>query len=81
KAAALHALVLVVGQSELQTGLSPWGKVSALEQGDNNTRIFRDKHLGSFFMGGTFRSAALLIAPLSAIGHSRGKARVIAATA
>src|SRR5437868_3963633 len=27
KAAALHALVLVVGQNELQTGLSPWGKV------------------------------------------------------
>src|SRR6516225_5038500 len=27
KAAALHALVLVVGPSELQTGLSPWGKV------------------------------------------------------
>jgi len=31
KAAALHALVLVVGQSELQTGLSPWGKVKAFE--------------------------------------------------
>ena len=29
KAAALHALVLVVGQNELQTGLSPWGKVTA----------------------------------------------------
>nr|GAJ37577.1 insertion element ISR1 hypothetical 30.8 kDa protein A [Bradyrhizobium sp. DOA9] len=28
KSAALHALVLVVGQSELQTGLSPWGKVT-----------------------------------------------------
>jgi hypothetical protein len=28
KAAALHALVLGVGQSELQTGLSPWGKVT-----------------------------------------------------
>jgi hypothetical protein len=28
KAIALHALVLVVGQSELQTGLSPWGKVT-----------------------------------------------------
>jgi hypothetical protein len=27
KAAALHALVLVVGQNELQTGLTPWGKV------------------------------------------------------
>jgi hypothetical protein len=27
KPAALHALVLVVGQNELQTGLSPWGKV------------------------------------------------------
>jgi len=27
KAAALHALALVVGQSELQTGLSPWSKV------------------------------------------------------
>ena len=26
---ALHALVLLVGQNELQTGLSPWGKVSA----------------------------------------------------
>ena len=25
KPIALHALVLVVGQSELQTGLSPWG--------------------------------------------------------
>ncbi|NOJ46036.1 hypothetical protein HCN50_07200 [Bradyrhizobium sp. WSM 1744] len=30
KAAALHALVLVVGQNELQTGLSPWGKVNGL---------------------------------------------------
>jgi hypothetical protein len=30
KAAALHALVLVVGQNELQTGLSPGGKVSAV---------------------------------------------------
>ncbi|WP_225174768.1 MULTISPECIES: hypothetical protein, partial [unclassified Bradyrhizobium] len=29
KAATLHALVLVVGQNELQTGLSPGGKVSA----------------------------------------------------
>src|SRR3954447_12797792 len=29
KAAALHALVLVLGQSELQTGLSPRGKVTA----------------------------------------------------
>src|SRR3954454_3826303 len=28
KAAALHALVLVLGQSELQTGLSPRGKVT-----------------------------------------------------
>ena len=28
KAAALHALVLVVGQNELQTGLNPRGKVS-----------------------------------------------------
>ncbi|MBI5260246.1 MAG: hypothetical protein HY852_00320 [Bradyrhizobium sp.] len=27
KPAALHALVLVVGQSELQTGLRPWGKL------------------------------------------------------
>jgi hypothetical protein len=27
KTIALHALVLVVGQSELQTGLSQWGKV------------------------------------------------------
>jgi hypothetical protein len=27
KAATLHALVLVWGQNELQTGLSPWGKV------------------------------------------------------
>ncbi|WP_274162021.1 hypothetical protein, partial [Bradyrhizobium sp. WBAH23] len=27
KAATLHALVLVVGQNELQTGLSPGGKV------------------------------------------------------
>ncbi|WP_205124644.1 hypothetical protein, partial [Bradyrhizobium sp. MOS001] len=27
KAAALHALVLVVGQNELQTGLNPRGKV------------------------------------------------------
>jgi hypothetical protein len=26
KTIALHALVLVVGQSELQTGLSPWAK-------------------------------------------------------
>jgi hypothetical protein len=26
KAAALHAMVLVVGQNELQTGLNPWGK-------------------------------------------------------
>jgi hypothetical protein len=29
KAAALHALVLVVGQNELQTGLSPRGKVTS----------------------------------------------------
>src|SRR5947199_6108449 len=29
KAAALHALVLVLGQNELQTGLSPRGKVTA----------------------------------------------------
>ena len=29
KTIALHALVLVMGQSELQTGLSPWGKVRA----------------------------------------------------
>ncbi|MCA1365767.1 hypothetical protein I6F14_36580, partial [Bradyrhizobium sp. IC3069] len=28
KAAALHALGLVVGQNELQTGLSPTGKVT-----------------------------------------------------
>jgi len=28
KVVALHALVLVMGQNELQTGLSPWGKVS-----------------------------------------------------
>ncbi|MET4023718.1 hypothetical protein ABIC10_008860 [Bradyrhizobium sp. S3.2.12] len=28
KAAALHALVLVVGQNELQTGLNPRGKVT-----------------------------------------------------
>jgi len=30
KAAALHALVLVVGQNELQTGLSPRGKVNRI---------------------------------------------------
>ncbi|WP_175422610.1 MULTISPECIES: hypothetical protein [Bradyrhizobium] len=30
KAATLHALVLVVGQNELQTGLSPGGKVTIL---------------------------------------------------
>ena len=29
KAAALHALVLAVGQNELQTGLSPRGKVTS----------------------------------------------------
>jgi hypothetical protein len=33
EAAALHALVLVVGKNELQTGLSPRGKVSDLENG------------------------------------------------
>ncbi len=31
KATALHALVLVLGQSELQTGLSSWGKVTCAE--------------------------------------------------
>ncbi|WP_354098644.1 hypothetical protein, partial [Bradyrhizobium sp. S3.2.12] len=30
KAAALHALVLVVGQNELQTGLNPRGKVNSI---------------------------------------------------
>jgi len=32
KTIALHALVLVLGQSELQTGLSPRGKVSAARE-------------------------------------------------
>ncbi|MGY3408374.1 hypothetical protein ACVWZV_004487 [Bradyrhizobium sp. GM5.1] len=30
KSLALHALVLVLGQSELQTGLSLWGKVTSV---------------------------------------------------
>jgi hypothetical protein len=54
KVAALHALVLVLGQSELQTGLSPWGKVKF----SNSTRaalqaIFQNVvHLGSCWEAG-----------------------------
>ncbi|WP_194468750.1 hypothetical protein [Bradyrhizobium sp. CCBAU 53340] len=33
KPASLHALVLVMGQSELQTGLRPWGKVTVDDAG------------------------------------------------
>src|SRR5262245_23402591 len=50
KAASLHALVLVLGQNELQTGLSPRGKVT-LEEGlravnDRIAELEREHHHG-----------------------------------
>ena len=41
KAAALHALVLVVGQNELQTGLNPRGKVTATGVQIPNLALYR----------------------------------------
>jgi hypothetical protein len=52
KAAALHALVLVVGQNELQTGLSPRGKVSVKGQNSGGVYAFNVPRRDPISQGG-----------------------------
>ena len=46
KAAALHALVLVMGQSELQPGLTPRGDVTVCRNGGLSQTDYTSKEFG-----------------------------------